>query len=333
MREPRGRYGDFTNRPVWFCQGETVTTESERAKALVIIPYFGKFGPWFPLYLHSLACQHTLDLLLITDASTPPLPANARRVDMTLADVRDLATARLGTAVLLSRVRKLCDLRPAYGLVFEEFTRGYDYWAFGDEDVLYGDLDRLLAPHFQGEPDLIVPSRTMTIGHLTLVRNAPRTNELAMHDPDYPAVLASDEHWAYDESSWARREDCSSFTRTVKEAEARGELSVHWGFSKRGSIPWPGRSYTYDGRAIRENDGAEITYYHWARFRGLGYTFPTIQQARVGFAFDRYGFYDRDLSPARNAMRRAAGYGRKLASGVRARFAPLARLARLFPAL
>jgi hypothetical protein len=30
------------------------------AKVLLIIPYFGAFGPWFPLYLYSLANQHTL---------------------------------------------------------------------------------------------------------------------------------------------------------------------------------------------------------------------------------------------------------------------------------
>jgi hypothetical protein len=288
----------------------------EQAPALVIIPYFGTFGPWFPLFLHSLACQHTLDLLLITDAACPPLPPNARRVQMTLAEVRELATARLGTRVRLSNTRKLCDLKPAYGLVFGEFARGYAYWAFGDEDVLYGDVDSLVAPHLLRELDLVVPSKTMTVGHLTLVRNAPLTNALPMGDATYQAVLASEEHWAYDESSWARGTDSSSFTRVVKDAETRGALRVHWGFSKRGDVPCRGVSYVYDGIGIHENDGSEVTYYHWGRFRGLGHAFPTMEQAGAGFAFDRYGFFRRDLGPVRQRVRRVLGSSRELAGQI-----------------
>ena len=97
------------------------------SKALLILPYFGAFGPWFPLYLHSLANQRTLDLLLLSDTEPPELPPNARRIDMTFDQVRVLATARLGTPVRLQRTRNICDLKPAFGMVFEEFTRGYPY--------------------------------------------------------------------------------------------------------------------------------------------------------------------------------------------------------------
>ena len=157
-----------------------------RGKVLLIVPYFGSFGPWVPLYLHSLASQQTVDLLLLCDTEPPALPANARRVAMTFDQVRALATARLRTNVRLHRIRNLCDLKPAYGLVFEDFMAGYEYWAFGDEDVLYGDIDRMLAPHLDGAADLVIPGTNSarmqgsTQGHLTIVRNHPRTNSLAM---------------------------------------------------------------------------------------------------------------------------------------------------------
>src|ERR671915_135064 len=128
-----------------------------RARALLILPYFGSFGPWFPLFLHGFANQHTLDLLLLSDTEPPPLPPNARRVELTFDQLRERASGRLGTSVRLHRIRNICDLKPAYGIVFEDFTRGYDYWAFGDEDVLYGDVDRMLGPHLDGTVDLVVP--------------------------------------------------------------------------------------------------------------------------------------------------------------------------------
>ena len=294
-------------------------------KALLILPYFGAFGPWFPLYLHSLANQRTLDLLLVSDAEPPKLPPNARRIDMTFDQVRELATARLGRPVRLQRTRNICDLKPAFGMVFGEFTQGYQYWAFGDEDVLYGDIDRMLAPHLDGRADLVVPGTNSsrlqgsTQGHLTVLRNDPRTNELAIRDPAYGDVLASQEHWAYDETSWRYGGEISSFTKIVKKAEARGDLSIRWGLPAITHVPRRGRSYMYDGRGIHEDNGREILDYHWGKMRHRQVQWPTGEEAAHGFGFDRYGFYDSELGPARLEMRRAVGRVRELATDARRR--------------
>ena len=298
----------------------------QHGRVLLILPYFGSFGPWFPLFLQSLANQQTLDLLLLSDTEPTELPTNVRRVEMTLDQVRELATGRLGTPVRLERTRNICDLKPAYGMVFAEFTQGYEYWAFGDEDVLYGDLDRMLAPHLDGTTDLITPSmmnKTRTEGgiqgHLTVLRNDRRTNELAISDPAYKQVLVSQEHWAYDENSWRRGPESSSFTKVVKEAEARGELSIHWGLPAVTHVPRPGRWYVYDGRTLRADNGVEFLYYHWGRMRHRNVQWPGPEQAADGVAFDRYGFYDPELGPAPLAMRRAMGRVRELASDARRR--------------
>jgi hypothetical protein len=292
---------------------------TQRGKALLILPYFGSFGPWFPLYLHSLASQHTLDLLLLSDTKPPGLPANARHVHMTFDQLRELATARLGTSVRLHRMRNICDLRPAYGLVFEEFTHGYEYWAFGDEDVLYGDLDGMLAPQLDGTADLVSPGTNGKSGHLTLVRNDPRTNELAMRDPAYKEVLVSREHWAYDETSWRCGTEVSSFHKIVTAAEARGELSIRRGLPRVVNVPQPGRWYVYDGRSLREDNTREILYYHWGRMRHRNVRWPDAEAAKKGFAFDRYGFYDPELGRARLVVRRGVGRVRELASTARRR--------------
>jgi hypothetical protein len=293
--------------------------DPRRGKALLILPYFGSFGPWFPLYLHSLANQHTLDLLLLSDTRPPGLPANARHVDMTFDRVRQMATTRLGTPVRLHSTRNICDLRPAYGLVFEEFTRGYDYWAFGDEDVLYGDTDGMLAPQLDGIADLVSPGTNGKSGHLTVVRNHPRTNELAMRDPAYKEVLESREHWAYDETSWRCGTEISSFHTIVTAAEALGELSVRRGLPRVVNVPQPGRSFVYDAGRLHEDNGRELLYYHWGRMRHRNIRWPDAEQARRGFVFDRYGFYDPKLGPARLVARRSTGRVRELAAITRRR--------------
>ncbi len=191
--------------------------------------------------------------------------------------------------------------------------------------MLYGDVDRMLAPHLDGTVDLVVPGTNSSRmqgslqGHLTVLRNQPRTNELAMGDPIYKQVLASREHWAYDETSWRYGSALSSFTKIVKEAEARGDLLIRWGLPSVTHVPRRGRWYVYDGRTIHEDNGNEILYYHWGKMRHCGVQWPSPLEARKGFAFDRYGFYDSDLGAARLLVRRLVGHVRDLASDARHR--------------
>ena len=82
-------------------------------------------------------------------------------------------------------------------------------------------------------------------------------------------------------------------------------------------VPKRGRWYVYDGRSLREDDGTEILYYHWGPMRRLKIRWPSAEEAKKGFAFDRYGFYDPGLGRARLAVRRADGRVRELASDAR----------------
>jgi hypothetical protein len=238
---------------------------------------------------------------------------------MTFEQLRELANARLPMPVRLERMRNICDLRPAYGIVFEQYTRGYDYWAFGDEDVLYGDVDKMLGPHLDGRADFVVPARNGKSGHLTVIRNHPRSNELALHDPAYKDVLVSREHWAYDETSWRWGTEISSYHKIMTEAEARGDLTIRWDIPRITGVPQRGRWFVYDGRSIHEDNGREILYYHWGRMRFRPVNWPGAAEAVRGFAFDRYGFYDPALTAPRLAARRSVGRLREMAGDARQR--------------
>jgi hypothetical protein len=249
---------------------------------------------------------------------------------MTLSEIRELAEEKLKTPVQLTNTRKLCDLKPAYGLLFEEHLKGYDYWAFGDEDVFYGDLDSHLAPLLNNRADLVVPSKKMTIGHLTLLRNARNTIDLALSDPVYPEVLASAGLWAYDESSWARGTGAASFTARVRQAEDSGYLHVHWGFPIRGDVPKVGHWITYDGTALTHT-GEKIVYYHWGRYRRwIDYRFPVVADVKNGFAFDRYGFFEPGIKRRDHLTRRvkwhASAVAKKIGRRVRRVHGVLSRL-------
>ena len=37
--------------------------------------------------------------------------------------------------------RQLVEFKPAIGVVFQEYLRNYSHWAFGDFDILMGDMN------------------------------------------------------------------------------------------------------------------------------------------------------------------------------------------------
>src|SRR5205823_11784207 len=147
------------------------------------------------------------------------------------------------------------------------------------EDGLYGYLDTILGPQLDGTTDLVSPGTNGKSGHLTVIRNRPNMNELAMQDPAYKDVLVSTEHWAYDETSWRCGAEISSFHKIVTAAEARGELSICRGLPRVVNVPAPSRWYIYDGRSLHEDTGRELLYYHWGRMRHRNPPWPDAEAA------------------------------------------------------
>ena len=279
-------------------------------KVLLIIPYFGRVGPWFPLYLRSLAKQNTLDLLFVSDLELTDLPANVRLFKTSASEFRGFVESRLDQQVQLPTPRHLCDLRPSYGFLFADQLRDYRYWAYGDEDVLYGDVDSILQPILDDGYDVITGGRNMTTGHLTIVKNDDRLNRLALDDPAYRELLQSDEVWCYDENSWGSgRPSPGSFTQHVQRLEASGKIRVKWGLPIRGDFQWPGKVMRYDGSALTTENGTSLLYFHWGRAKRsfakapFLFSFNLVSSSGEVFSYDRFGFYRPGLYPGREALR------------------------------
>ena len=54
--------------------------------------------------------------------------------------MQKLSSRKLGFEVYLERPYKCCDLKPAYGVIFEEYLTAYSYWGHCDFDLIFGDL-------------------------------------------------------------------------------------------------------------------------------------------------------------------------------------------------
>lgn len=149
-------------------------------KCLIILPYFGRFNNYFDLFVESCRKNTTVEWLLLTDDRTNlKYPNNIHVIYTTIEDIKKRVNEKMGFEVALDKPYKLCDIRPAFGFIFEEELIGYDYWGHCDCDLIFGDLDNRLQLLMCEEWDKI-----FAVGHLSLYKNTYENNRIFMNSVD-----------------------------------------------------------------------------------------------------------------------------------------------------
>lgn len=138
----------------------------------LICPYFGKLPEeYFQLILNSCSYNKTIDWILITDDKTNyQYPKNVKVIYESWDKFRQYIKKRIfdiwGYECALNVPYKLCDVKPLYGKIFENYISSYDYWGNADlTDVIYGNLRKFLTN------DVLTYDKINFLGHLTLYKN------------------------------------------------------------------------------------------------------------------------------------------------------------------
>jgi hypothetical protein len=142
------------------------------SRICLIVTYFGQFPPYMECVLRSCALNPSIQWLLVTDNHTDyHFPPNVRREFTTLDELRNKFSVVLGFPVSLPVSYKICDFRPAFGVLFQELLANFDFWGHCDLDQIFGDLRRFLR-----QDVLETHDRIFTRGHLSLYRNTDKVN-------------------------------------------------------------------------------------------------------------------------------------------------------------
>jgi len=138
----------------------------------ILIPYFGDWPAWMNFFVESCRWNVGIDWILFNDRPPPEnRPSNLRYVRISFDSYRNQLSEALGLKLLARDPYKLCDLRPALGLVHADMLKGYDFVGFGDLDVIYGDVRSFYDDQILANYDLISSHADRISGHLCLMRN------------------------------------------------------------------------------------------------------------------------------------------------------------------
>ena len=173
-------------------------------KIALIIPYFGKFPEWMPLYLYSCSKQKNIDFLYFTDCELPKKTyVNTIFHRTTFEEYCEKVSRKLQIAFHPTQSYKLCDLKPFYGLVHTDDLKNYDWWGFGDLDLIYGDLSLLINDKNLEKYDLLTTHIDKVAGHFTIVRKNSEFTAIPFKIPNWKDKLTLNKHVFLDETEYA----------------------------------------------------------------------------------------------------------------------------------
>ena len=143
-------------------------------KSIVIIfPYFGNLPSQFGMWKASALQNNTIDFMFFTDANIDS-EKNIIVNKMQFPDFQKIVQSAFDFPIVLDRPYKLCEYKQAYGYILKDFIKNYDYWGFGDLDLLYGDIRAFITD------DVLSYKFILGWGHLSLLSNDEDTNAYFM---------------------------------------------------------------------------------------------------------------------------------------------------------
>ncbi len=162
------------------------------------IPYFGHFNSYFTLWLKTCSYQNDIaDFYLFTDIRyNGEFPENVKLITISFEELKQKIQSKFDFKIELSSPYKFCDFKPAYGDIFRKYAEGYSHWAFGDNDLLWGDWKSMLPYNWRD------CERLGKFGHLTIIKNTDRLRILYKYRNAYKIAFSSPYNCFFDECAF-----------------------------------------------------------------------------------------------------------------------------------
>ena len=274
-----------------------------RNNKIIIIPYFGKLPRYFDFFVKScLFNQSQIDYLFLSDIPKPQnLAPNIVWESFSLIEFNQLASKKLQVPVQIKNPYKMCDFKPCFGLIFEDYILDYPFWGHGDEDLILGDLSNFL-PSLEKNFDIISVREEWNSGPFMLYRNLAAINLLFKASKDWQKILATEKYIGFDETflDWDKyrkpdfdvlKEPTHNMTYLVRKAQSETSFSVHTKTLIKESIPENDYLHYSNGK-ILDAKGKEFLLYHFiSEKKNLRFEFPNWDIVPNEYYIDNTGFF------------------------------------------
>jgi hypothetical protein len=271
-------------------------------KIALVNCFIGPFPWFFKFFLKSCETNPMIDFFIFTDNILDyEVPTNVKIIPFSLGTFNSLATQKLGFTIDVTKGYKLCDFKPAYGLLFSDYLHEYDFWGMTDIDVIYGRIREFMTDEVLDEYDLICVRHDFLTASCMLFRNNAYMNTLFQKSKDYEMVFTTSKNYAFDENNFEclgvndkydiLKINCEVETmqHIILKEEDKGNLKSHFDLliceGTAGKLKWDNGLFSYQGKL-------EIMLYHMLNYKGNIFANNTMIWDKVPdvFYFDKHNY-------------------------------------------
>jgi hypothetical protein len=261
-----------------------------------------------------------VDFILFSDCGPlPESPSNVRVVEMELNDICERARQKIGISEpAIERPYKVCDFRPAFGLMFEDYLSTYEFWGHTDIDLIYGKIRNSLDEGILKSKDIVSGKKYYLTGWFWMFKNTEKMNNLFRRSEDYEEVMSSQRNFIFDECAGAWEKlingasildldtEIESMTEVIRREEQAGRLRTH--FTNLGREIMNGDPYTWEEGTLYEGEKERLLLHFVLLKNQYYFTFPDWEEVPSRFHILPTGFY-------RNGEQEGLSYLRALPMG------------------
>ncbi|GHT10686.1 hypothetical protein FACS189432_08930 [Bacteroidia bacterium] len=243
-----------------------------------LIVYMGNLPWYFPYFLHSCRYNPNIDFFILTDnkEELPDVPPNVHLIPYSIEQFKTDAKKTLGFEVVVESGYKLCDFKPAYGYIFSDWIKDYDFWGYCDIDVIFGNIRAFMTEELLNEYDVISARHDYLTGCFALYRNNPTMRELFKQSKDYEKVFTDNRNFFFDETNFAFAEfekglhysqiktEVESMTHVVRRLQETGQIKAYFEFQ---IIEGFAGNMLWDKGTLIYRKEYEAMLYHLVRFK------------------------------------------------------------------
>ena len=140
----------------------------------ILALYFGKLPNNFKPWLESCRTNPTIQWLVFTDDKEPfNYPENVKVHYVQFGEIAKRIADHYDFEINIDQPYKLTDYKVAYGDIFSDYLKEFDFWGFCDMDMIFGNIRKFIHDDLLDQYDKVLSN-----GHLTLFRNVSEINLL-----------------------------------------------------------------------------------------------------------------------------------------------------------
>lgn len=247
-------------------------------KKALVVTYFGELPFWFSGFQQSCKYNPEITWIIFTDSfSLKENLENLIFINLSIDQFSEIASQKIGIKInlLKDNLYKICDFKPAFGLIYEDYLKEYDFWGHCDLDIIWGRIDRFLNEELFERYDIITSRFRRISGHFCLYRNTADINNIFLNAPGVATLLQDFKRYQkLDEEIFSQHLNVltnTSWFSMVKRFVKKEKIpSIYWdrilttsGKKQRELIMDNSKSFKWSNGMVYDAEGKELMYIHF----------------------------------------------------------------------